>query len=115
MRPTKQNLGTNEQHKQRNIYIWDLFENGFVVEGVEDISGVEEGDAGVDSVVDESDYVFFGIGIGIEDGHVDATQALRSPTPPVPVNPALFSRLLLPPFLYTNNTGQQQLKPKSSD
>jgi hypothetical protein len=83
---------TNNEKRRRK---WDLFKNGFVVEGVEDISGVEEGDAEVDSVVDERDYVFFGIGIGIEDGHVDATQALHSPTPPVPVNPALFSRLLL--------------------
>jgi hypothetical protein len=80
---------TTENNNNNNR--WDLFENGFVVEGVEDISGVEEGDAGVDSVVDESDYVFFGIGIGIEDGHVDATQALRALTPLVPVNPALFS------------------------
>jgi hypothetical protein len=72
----KRTTQTTKTKKNR----WDLSENGFVVEGVEDISGVEEGDAGVDSVVDESDYVFFGIGIGIEDGHVDATQALRAPT-----------------------------------
>jgi hypothetical protein len=77
-RPKKRNLRTNEQHKQRKKERKrrDLSEKDFVGERAVDVGGVEEGDTGVDGVVDERDHVFFGLGRAIGAGHAHATEAL---------------------------------------
>jgi hypothetical protein len=73
---------TNEKKKKKKKErkkrrTWDLSKKDFIGEGAVDIGGVEEGDAGVDGMVDESDHVFFGLGKAIEGGgHAHAAEAL---------------------------------------
>ena len=53
-----------------------LSEEDFVGERAVEVGSVEEGDAGVDGMVDESDHVFFGLWGAIEFGHAHAAQTL---------------------------------------
>jgi hypothetical protein len=64
----KRTTQTTEERKKKR---WDLSEKDFVGEGAVHVGGVEEGDTGVDGVVDERDHVFFGLA-----GHAHATEAL---------------------------------------
>ena len=41
-----------------------------------EIGGIEEGDTAVNSVVDERNHVFFGLGGAIEGGHAHTSQPL---------------------------------------
>ena len=54
----------------------DLAEKDFISEGAIDVGGVEQGDAAVDSVVNESDHIFFRLGRVIEGGHAHAPKSL---------------------------------------
>jgi hypothetical protein len=78
--PKKRNLRineqTNKQTKKKKKRTRDLSEKDFVGEGAVEVGGVEEGDAGVDGVLYESDHVLFWLGRAIEAGHAQATQAL---------------------------------------
>ena len=75
--PKKRNLAKNKRTSKQKKKKWDLSEKDFVGEGAVDVGGVEEGDAGVDGVVDESYHVFFGLGKATEgDGHAQAAEAL---------------------------------------
>jgi hypothetical protein len=66
-----------KKKKRKNITTWARSKKDFIGEGAVDIGGVEEGDAGVDGMVDESDHVFFGLGKAIEGGgHAHAAEAL---------------------------------------
>ena len=54
-----------------------LSEEDFVGERAVDVGSVEEGDAGVDGMVDESDHVLFGLWRAIAGfGHAHAAQTL---------------------------------------
>ena len=53
-----------------------LSEEDFVGKRAVDVGSVEEGDAGVDGMVDESDHVLFGLWRAIELGHAHAAQPL---------------------------------------
>jgi hypothetical protein len=65
---------TRKKKKERKMR--DLSEKDFIGEGVVDVGGIKEGDAGVEGMVDESDHVFFGLGKAIDAGHAHATEAL---------------------------------------
>ena len=54
----------------------DLAEKDFISEGAVDVGGVEQGDAAVDGMVNESDHVFFRLGRAIEGGHAHAPKSL---------------------------------------
>ena len=54
----------------------DLAEKDFISEGAVHVGGVEQGDAAVDGVVNESDHVFFRLGRAIEGGHAHAPKSL---------------------------------------
>ena len=54
----------------------DLAEKDFIGEGPVDVGGVEESDAAVDGVVDESDHVLFWLGRAVEGGHAHAPKSL---------------------------------------
>jgi hypothetical protein len=67
---------TSGRRRRRRRKLKDLSEKDFVGEGAVDVGGVEEGDPGVDGVVDESNHVLFGLGRAIDGGHAHAAQAL---------------------------------------
>jgi hypothetical protein len=74
---TNKKIKIIKKKKWKKKKIWDLSEKDFVGEGAVDIGGVEEGDAGVDGMTDESDHVLFGLGRTIDAaGHAHAAEAL---------------------------------------
>jgi hypothetical protein len=70
------NKQASRRKKEKERKKWDLSEKDFVGEGAVHVGGVEEGDAGVDGVVDESYHVLFGLGRAIKGGHAHAAEAL---------------------------------------
>ena len=53
-----------------------LAKENFIGVRAVDIGSVEEGNATVDGIVDESDHVGFGLRRAVEGGHAHATQSL---------------------------------------
>ena len=62
-----------------------------------DVGSVEEGDAGVDGVVDEFDHVFFGLGWAVEGRHSHTAKALYRNLHPLrpQLHPSHFRHLSL--------------------
>ena len=51
----------------------NLAEKDFIDEGAVEVSGVKEGDAAVDGVVDDGDHVLLRLGRAIEGRHAQAS------------------------------------------
>ena len=62
-----------KKRKEKKVY---LSEKDFVGEGSVYVRGVEEGDAGVNGMVDERDHIWFRLCRPIEGRHAHATKSL---------------------------------------